>query len=212
MGRSPDSEIDAIDLINEPSVETPIAAPQAEQKAVDARFELKELAAHLDQAQAGVRMSRSKMLPQVNAVANYTRSSVSLVSLPKAWFVGATASWDIWEGGSTYYSIEESKARLAQALEARRKAEDMIRLDVRSAHVGVTTAAEHAVEQAEENFRIEQRRYESTSNTSFDVLDAETQLTTARGQHQAAIYDYVIAQSNLARAMGEKHPALKAAQ
>jgi outer membrane protein TolC len=38
------------------------------------------------------------------------------------------------------------------------------------------------------------------------VLDAETQLTTARGQHQAAIYDYVIAKSNLARAMGEKAP------
>jgi outer membrane protein TolC len=158
------------------------------------------------------------MVPQVNAVANYTRSSTSLVSLPKSWFVGATASWDIWEGGGTYYGINESKAQLAQALEARRKAEDMIRLDARNAHVGVTTAAEaldvakHTVEQAEENFRIEQKRYESTSNTSFDVLDAETQLTTARGMHQAAIYDYVIAQSNLARAMGEKHPTMKAAQ
>jgi outer membrane protein len=218
MGRAPDSEIDAIDLNGEPSVVAPIAATLAEQNAVDARFELKELAAHLDQAQASVRMAKSKMLPQVNAVANYTRSSASLVALPKAWFIGGTASWDIWEGGSTYYGIDESKARLGQALEARRKTEDMIRLDVRNAHVGVTTAAEamdvakHAVEQAEENFRIEQRRYESASNTSFDVLDAETQLTTARGQHQAAIYDYVIAQSNLARAMGEKHPALKAAQ
>ena len=82
--------------------------------------------------------------------------------------------------------------------------------------MGVTTAAEalqvarHAVEQAEENFRIEQKRYQSAGNTSFDVLDAETQLTTARGQHQAAIYDLVIAQSNLARAMGEEHPTLKA--
>jgi outer membrane protein TolC len=135
--------------------------------------------------------------------------------LPESWFIGATASWDIWEGGATYYGIDESKAQLAQALQVRRKAEDMIRLDVRSAHVGVTTAAEalevakHAVVQAEENFRIEQKRYESASNTSFDVLDAETQLTTARGQDQAAIYDYVIAKSNLARAMGERHPAIK---
>jgi outer membrane protein TolC len=218
MGRSPDSDIDAVDLASEPTVAAPIAAAQAEQNAVDARFELKELAAHLEQAQASVRMAKSKMVPQVNAVANYTRSSTSLVSLPKSWFVGATASWDIWEGGGTYYGINESKAQLAQALEARRKAEDMIRLDARNAHVGVTTAAEaldvakHTVEQAEENFRIEQKRYESTSNTSFDVLDAETQLTTARGMHQAAIYDYVIAQSNLARAMGEKHPTMKAAQ
>jgi outer membrane protein TolC len=152
----------------------------------------------------------------VNAVANYTRATSSLLALPESWFIGATASWDIWEGGSTYYGINESKAQLAQALQARRKAEDAIRLDARSAHVGVTTAAEsldvakHAVEQAEENFRIEQKRYESTSNTSFDVLDAETQLTTARGQHQAALYDYLIAQSNLSRAMGDSQPFRKA--
>jgi outer membrane protein len=218
MGRAPDSEIDPVASNDEPGVEPPpLPAGQAEQTAVDQRLELKEIAAHIDQATAGVRMSKSRMLPQVNAVANYTRQTSSLLGLPKSWFIGATASWDIWEGGSTYYGISESKAQLAQALEARRKTEDMIRLDVRSAHVGVTTASEalevsrRAVEQAEENFRIEQKRYESTSNTSFDVLDAETQLTTARGQHQAAIYDYLIAKSNLARAMGEKHPAMKAA-
>jgi outer membrane protein TolC len=218
MGRSPDSAIEAVDLAGDPAPETPVAATQAEQRAVETRFELKELAAHIDQAEVGVRMSKSKMMPQVNAVANYTRASSSLLALPKSWFIGATASWDIWEGGGTYNAIGESKTRLAQALATRRKIEDMIRLDARSAHVGVTTAAEamdvarHAVEQAEENFRIEQKRYESTSNTSFDVLDAETQLTTARGQHQAAIYDYVIAKSNLARAMGEQHPSAKAAQ
>jgi outer membrane protein TolC len=216
MGRSPDSEIDAVDLASEPAIETPVATTQAEQNAVEARFEIKELTAHIDQAETGVRMAKSKMLPQVNAVANYTRASTSLLGLPKSWFVGATASWDIWEGGSTYYGIDESKARVAQALAAKRKAEDAIRLDARSAHVGVTTAAEsldvakHAVEQAEENFRIEQKRYESASNTSFDVLDAETQLTTARGQHQAALYDYLIAQSNLSRAMGDSQPVRKA--
>lgn len=215
MGRSPDSDIDAVDLPGEPPVEKLVEPGQAEQQAVDTRFELREVAKRIDQAGASVRMAKSKMIPQVNAVANYTRQTSSLLGLPESWFIGATASWDIWEGGSTYYGIDDSKAQLAQALETRRKAEDMIRLDARSAHVGVTTAAEalevskSAVEQAEENFRIEQRRYESASNTSFDVLDAETQLTTARGQHQAAIYDYVIARSNLARATGEKHPATR---
>jgi outer membrane protein TolC len=188
---------------------------QAEQRAVDTRFELKEISARIEQANGNVRMSESKMIPQVNAVANYTRQSSSLLGVPESWFIGATASWDIWEGGSTYYGIDESKAQVAQAVEARRKAENMIRLDARNAHVGLTTSAEalevarHAVEQAEENFRIEQKRYESTSNTSFDVLDAETQLTTARGQHQAALYDLILAKANLDRAMGE---VIKAAQ
>jgi outer membrane protein TolC len=219
MGRTPESEIDAVDISAAgPAAEALVTPSQAEQLAVDQRLEIKEIAVHMEQANAGVRLAKSKFVPQVNAVANYTRQTSSLLGLPKAWFIGATASWDIWEGGSSYYGIDESKAQLMQAQEARRKAEDMIRLDARSAHVGVTTAAEalevakHAVEQAEENFRIEQKRYESTANTSFDVLDAETQLTTARGQHQAAIYDLVIARSNLARAMGERHPSTKAAQ
>lgn len=215
MGRSPDMDIDIVDVSGEPAILPLIPIGEAEQRAASTRFELKEIATRIDQADAGVRLSKSKFIPQVNAVANYTRQSTSLLGLPKAWFVGATASWDIWEGGSTYYAIDESKAQLAQAVEARRKAEDMIRLDARNAHVGVTTSAEalevakHAVEAAEENFRIEQKRYESTSNTSFDVLDAETQLTTARAQHQAALYDLIMAKANLDRATGE---VIKAAQ
>jgi outer membrane protein len=219
MGGPAGLELDPIDQGQAVVTMAPPSTTEAEDRAIHERAELREVSVRTEQALTGVRMAKSKMLPQINLVGNYTHTTGQLFALKNAAFIGATASWDIWEGGGTYYGIDEAKARVSQALSARRKAEDMIRLDVRNAHIGVTTAAEamevakHAVEQAEENFRIEQRRYESTSNTSFDVLDAETQLTTARGQYQAAIYDYVIAQSNLARAMGEKHLAvLKAAQ
>jgi outer membrane protein TolC len=218
IGRAPESTIDVQDTVGEPDMLPALPALQAEATAVEKRLELKEIAIRIDQANTGVRLAQSKMLPQVNAVANYTRGSKSLFQPSDAWFIGATASWDVWEGGSTYYGIQESKARYAQALTARRKVEDMIRLDARSAHVGLTTAAEglvvakQAVAQAEENFRIEQSRYENASNTSFDVLDAETQLTTANGQYQSVIYDYLIAKSNLARATGETLLSQKVAQ
>jgi outer membrane protein TolC len=217
MGLPPDSDIDVAMIDGDPPITPPIAAAQAEQQAVASRFELKELGLQAEMAQASVRLAKSKMLPQINAIANYTHAEGSAFQLKDSWFVGGMASWDIWEGGSTYYGIDEAKVRVAQAREARRKAEDMIRLDTRSAHVGVTTAMEalavatSAVTSAEENFRIEQKRYESASNTSFDVLDAETQLTSARGQHQAAIYDYLIARSNLARAMGDIPSVVKSA-
>jgi outer membrane protein len=218
MGSPAGLELEPVDQgQHSPTVSSPVVT-DAEERAVRERVELKEVAARTEQARTGVRLAKSKMLPQLNLIGNYTHTAGQMFAQKNSAFIGASASWDIWEGGGTYYGIDEAKARVAQALSARRKAEDMIRLDVRSAHVGVTTAVEalevakHAVEQAEENFRIEQKRYESTSNTSFDVLDAETQLTTARGQYQAAIYDFSIAQSNLARAMGEKHFAMKAAQ
>jgi outer membrane protein TolC len=212
MGLPPDSPIDPADKITEAPAGPLIPASQAENRAVADRLEIKEIAKRIDQAEAGVSLAKSKMLPQVNAVANYTHTVGSQFSPTNAWFIGGTASWDIWEGGGTYYGIDESKARMAQALSARRKAEDGIRLETRSAHVNATTAAQaltvarEAVEQAEENFRIEQKRYESGDNTSFDVLDAENQLTTARGQLQAATYDSLIAQSNLARAIGQQNP------
>ena len=214
MGLPPDAAIEPADSITEVTVEPLMPAAQAEDRAVAERLEMKEIAAQTEQARRGESLAKSKMLPQVNAVLNYTHSSPATMFAPKQdiWFIGGTASWDIWEGGGTYYGIDEAKARVAQALAARRKAEDGIRLETRSAHVNVTTAAQaldvarHAVEQAEENFRIEQKRYESTDNTSFDVLDAENQLTTARGQLQAATYDYLIARSSLARAIGQQSP------
>jgi outer membrane protein TolC len=214
MGLPPDAAIEPADSITEVTVEPLMPAAQAEDRAVADRLEMKEIASQTEQARRGESLAKSKMLPQVNAVLNYTHSSPSTMFAPKQdiWFIGGTASWDIWEGGGTYYGIDEAKARVAQALAARRKAEDGIRLETRSAHVNVTTAAQaldvarHAVEQAEENFRIEQKRYESTDNTSFDVLDAENQLTTASGQLQAATYDYLIARSSLARAIGQQSP------
>ena len=214
MGLAPDAAIEPADSITDVTVTPVMPATQAEDRAVAERLEMKEIAAQTEQARAAESLAKSKMLPQVNAVANYTHSSPATMFAPKQdiWFIGATASWDIWEGGGTYYGIDEAKARLAQALAARRKAENAIRLETRSAHVNATTAfqaltvARDAVEQAEENFRIEQKRYESGDNTSFDVLDAENQLTTARGQLQAAIYDSLIAHSNLARAIGQQDP------
>jgi outer membrane protein len=218
LGKPTEYEIAPADDGRSAAVTPPPEPAHAEARAIQARAELREVAARDQQAQEGVRLAKSKMIPQINLVGNYTHSAGQAFAPSDAAFVGATATWDIWEGGGTYYGIDEAKARVAQVRSARRKAEDMIRLDVRSAHVGVTTAMEalevagSAVASAEENFRMEQKRYESTANTSFDVLDAETQLTTARGQDQAAIYDLIIARSNLARAMGERHPSIKAAQ
>lgn len=216
LGRPDGLTIETVDDGRDPAAVAVPDPADAEARALQTRVELQEIRARTEQATTGVSMAKSKMLPQLNVVGNYTHSEGQAFAPKDAAFVGATLSWDVWEGGGSYYGIGEAKARLAQARSARRKAEDMIRLDVRSAFVGVTTAAEalavakRAVEQAEENFRIEQKRYESASNTSFDVLDAETQLTSARGQQQAAIYDYVIAHSNLTRAMGAKRPTTKA--
>jgi outer membrane protein len=214
LGLPPETDISPTLALDDVQTKAPMRASDAEDRAVKERIELRQLNLRIEQAKGGERLSKSKMIPQLNALAVFNlQQKTAFNPYDHSWFVGGNASWDIFEGGSTYYGIAESKARVAQSLAAKQKVEDMVRLDARSAQVGLVTATEAlqvaraAVEQAEENFRIEQRRYESADNTSFDVLDAESQLTSARGQHQAAIYEYLIAHSNMARATGQLRPS-----
>jgi outer membrane protein len=62
--------------------------------------------------------------------------------------------------------------------------------------------AEKAIEQAEENFRINRERYKEQVATSTDVIDAQTLLTKTKSDYYNALSDYNIALGTLERAMG----------
>jgi len=192
-----------------------LSLEDAERRALAQRIEIRELDAVVKQAEGGVRYARSKMVPSVNLLANYQRNTGSMFSPKNAAWVGVFLQWDFWEWGATYYGIPEANARLRQALSARAKVRDGLRLDARAAWIAQSVAREAlevargAVVSAEENFRLETKRYEARANTSFDVIDAESQLTQARATMLTALYDYLIARANLARATGEDIDAFK---
>ncbi|MEK6606841.1 MAG: TolC family protein, partial [Myxococcota bacterium] len=188
------------------------SAEEAERLAVERRGEIREVEARAGQARAGARAAWSRMLPQVSAVATHQRNEGSSFAQEASTSVGGFLSWDVWEWGSTYYGADEAGVRAEQARLALDRVRDGVRLEARAAFVGASVTGEaldvsrRAVAQAEENFRIETRRYEESANTSFDVLDAETLLTQARGQLETATYDYLIADAALRRAVGAPLP------
>ena len=85
---------------------------------------------------------------------------------------------------------------------------DNITLQVRSAYVDTLEVeynievTEKAIEQAEEDFRINQSRYQAQLSTTTDVLDAQTRLTRARINYFNALYNYQISLKRLAWATG----------
>ena len=184
-------------------------AEETEKRALANRPEIKELAAHTAQARAARRLAWSRMMPSLAAVGSYMYSKGSAFQPERSWYVGGVLSWDVWEWGATYFGTQEADAHLKQALKAHDKVENLLRLEAYSTHVNLTSAAEalqvveSAVKQAEENYRIENKRYEASSSTTFDVLDAETLLTTARTQQATALYDFIIARAALSRVTGE---------
>jgi len=194
--------------------ETPAAAPvttanAAVTKALAERGELDEFNARIAQARAGRNGAWTRLAPQINAIGSYSRVTGSTFQEEETRFVGLLLTWDVWDWGASYYGAREAAAQVRQAEAASANVRSGVALDARAAHITHSgsveglAVAKAAVTQAEENYRIENRRYEENAATTFDVLDAESLLTQARAQYQTALYDSHIAAANLDRALGQ---------
>ncbi|MDD5711188.1 MAG: TolC family protein [Smithellaceae bacterium] len=182
--------------------------------ALQNRTELKSYALRLEQAKAGVTLARSDFFPKLNLMGNYERFGDhpnvegSYYKDRETWYVMAVASWDFWEWGRTKDRVDANLARENQASDVLMNVRDQITLELKNAflmlrqsekQVGV---AKKAIEQAEENFRINEERYKEQVSTSTDVIDALTLLTRAKSDYAGALGDFCISRARLERAMG----------
>lgn len=212
MGLPPDAPIEAAPFAGDPPALEDGSLAAAEAHALARRAEVFELSRRIDQAQAAERLARTKLLPQLSAVGNYTHTEGSPFSQVDAEYVGLVGSWNVWDWGTTLSGIAQADAQVEEARLARRKIADQVRVEARQAYVNAQTArdaldvARVAVSQAEENYRIVTRKFENAAATSFDVVDAEGLLTQARGQVETALYDYLIARAGVERATGAPLP------
>jgi outer membrane protein len=215
----PDASVDAQPVALGPDEQPQrdaVTLDQAQKTAESQRIELVEVDKRLEQADKEVKVAYLKLAPQVSVVGAYIHNEGSQFVQTNSAYIGAQATWDVWDWGTTTSGIGEAKARARQAALGRTRISDQIRLEVRRAYLELTAASEamvvaHAsVASAEENFRLVKKRYDASAATSFDVIDAEALLTQSRGQMQTALYDQLVARAALRRAMGT--PAEKLAR
>lgn len=180
----------------------------AQRSALTHRTEIAEVAARVEQARSARRIAWTKMLPSLNGVAAYQYTQGQALAQKDQFFMGLSAQWDVFEWGATYFGTREAAARQNQAELGLERLKGAIALDAQAAFVTWDTSrealavAEQAVLHAEENYRIESKRYENATSTTFDVLDAETLLTQARAQRENAFFDLLVAQAGMQRATG----------
>lgn len=168
-----------------------------------ARYAVKMAEAAVDTAKAGYQ-------PTVNAVA--TKAIAGDKEFNKdhteTWTAGVNASWNVFDNGLTQASIKSANMALAKAQEEAAQTDDQIRLDVRTAYLGLQAAEKNiqttsvAVTRAEEDYKIAQVRYSAGVGTNLDVMDANEKLTTARTNYYTALYNYNTSKASLDKAMG----------
>ena len=160
-------------------------------------------------AEENVSRADASDIPTVNASASRgMKGSQWAGNDSKDWSVGATLSWNLWDGGQSKANVSAAKASLEKAKEAYAQVIDTVELQVQEAYLNLNAAEQKiqsthaAVEAGQEDFRIKTLRYRSGVGTNVDVLDAETALATARNNYVDALYNYNLSMATLEKAMG----------
>ena len=88
------------------------------------------------------------------------------------------------------------------ARETEQKTREVVQLEVKQAYLNIRSAAQKVeetqtvVDQARENYRIQNIRYQAGVGINLDVLDAQLSLNEAQVNHIQALYDYNVALPN----------------
>jgi len=178
------------------------------------RPELRQGEIVVEQADKNIILTRAPYLPAVSVSANYLKQgdNPTAQEFPlgpsEVKTAMATLEWRFWAWGQSKDEVAAAKYNMKKAQESQAELLDNIILQVRGAYVDTLEAeynigvTEKAIEQAEEDFRINQSRFKAQLGTTTNVLDAQTRLTRAKIEYFNALYNYRISLMRLAWSTG----------
>ena len=124
--------------------------------------------------------------------------------------IGLSLSIPIFTGGSRYMKLKQTEISLKQLDWQRDDTQRNLRLAVKQQLDNMSTcvkrfdAASKGIDQAERGYRIAQKRYDTGAGTWLEMNDAELALTQARLNFNQAIYDYMVAKTDLEKTLGNE--------
>ena len=212
LRRPVETQIEVEDILKyEPSE---ISWEQVVQQAKIYRPELRQSEIVIEQADKNIILTRAPYLPAVSLSANYFKQGDTLTAQDyplgpsEVTTAQATLEWRFWAWGQSKDEMAAARYNMKKAQESQTELLDNIILQVRGAYVDTLEAeynigvTEKAIEQAEEDFRINQSRYKAQLGTTTNVLDAQTRLTRAKIEYYNALYNYRISLMRLAWSTG----------
>ncbi|MFW6264041.1 MAG: TolC family protein, partial [Cyanobacteriota bacterium] len=147
--------------------------------------------------------------PQVSLFSNYNVLGVLDDDLGPAdgLTLGARAQWTLYDGGAARARAKQEETEVAIAESQFENQRNQIRLEVEQAYYALLANRENidtatrAVDLAEESLRLARLRFQAGVGTQTDVINAQTELTRARGNLLTAIIDYNQSLAALERAV-----------
>ena len=130
------------------------------------------------------------------------------------WNLGLNVSWEIFAGGGTTYALLGER----KTVEALRKSyedtmngarADVIKslLDIEAAKELIATSRK-GMEAATESYNMASKRYNTSTGTITELLDAQLRLTEAEADYAMALAEYQTARSRFFYHVGKENPGL----
>jgi len=183
------------------------------------RSELKFLRSQLAADQAGYKAVRGDYLPDLDLHLSYNRfGNDSLPETGDADYDSESkamlqANWTLFSGFDTRYELASRGHEMRARHHEIKATEDRLTLQLQTAleafHVSERNlvTAETSVLQAEENYRVNENRYQANVASTVDLLDAQEFLTRARNERVKAQYDLYRSAAVIERVL-ERGPTL----
>jgi outer membrane protein TolC len=198
-----------------PEVQFSMNLAGARNVAFDSRTELKSFDAQLRASDQLIAAARRGHLPDIIFDAFYSRrtgSGDTRETFPlkqEAWQAQLSFNIPIFDGFRTTNRVEETLHNYYNVRAQEEDRRQQIALEVEQSYLRVVEtqerirATEAAAGAAKENLDLAHGRYQVGVGSIIEVTDAETLYTDAQTTYIRTIYDYKIADAQLARAMGD---------
>jgi outer membrane protein len=175
------------------------------------RLELKQVQTMVAIAQDKINIAKGEKLPAVSLLGmNQWEDTNNSGTNSKNWTVALMSQWNLFDSGVTDSKVAGAKQAKIAATEQAKDTEDKIVLEVSQAYLNLKEAKKRidttrvAVEEAQTDFDMAQKRYFNGAGINLDVIDAEVALNTAKTNYVKALYDYNVSRARLDKATGEK--------
>ena len=185
-----------------------------EDPSLDYNTTLRQLEIQADQLASSVRMYKAAYLPTLSAA--YAYSMIAMTNDFKfseyKWspysYVGLSLNIPIFTGMKRHYDVQQAKIQAVELDLQRIETERQLRIAIRQylntmeTSMNSYNSAVEAVGLAQKAYDIAAKSYKVGKSTITDLNDAPLTLTQASLQQSQAIYNFVVAKSNLEKTLG----------
>ena len=188
---------------------------QADSLSLEDNTTMRQLAIQAEQLAHTIKMQKYAYIPTLSAAFSFSINAMtndfkfSQYQWTPYSYVGVSLAIPIFSGGKRYNDVRQAKTQATQLKLQTMDTERNLRISIRQSLVTMETniktynAAREAVASARKGYSIAEKTYQVGKNTLLELNDARLALTQAELSASQAIYNFLIAKSQLEQTLGQ---------